>query len=65
MSSLPANSAAVLLTAEDTSGKPITEVEVCEFRNGPTRIVLPFITALAVEEDLGYPDTIVEDYSNE
>jgi hypothetical protein len=57
--------AAVLRAAEDKKGAPLTEAEVCEIRDAATCIALPFSTALAMEEERGYPDLIAQDCWNE
>lgn len=57
--------AAVLRAAEDKKGAPLTEAEVCEIRDASTCIALRFSTALAMEEERGYPDLIAQDCWNE
>ncbi|WP_426132889.1 hypothetical protein [Pseudomonas sp. PWP3-1b2] len=56
---------AVLTAAEHKKGVPLTEVEVCDIRDQATCMTLTFSTALAMEEQRGYPDIVAEDCWNE
>ncbi|MCK3851630.1 hypothetical protein [Pseudomonas sp. W2Jun17] len=57
--------AAVLTAAEAKKGAPLNEVEVCDLRDQATCIAVTFSTALAMEQERGYPDIVAEDCWNE
>lgn len=57
--------AAVLTAAESKKGAPLSEVEVCNIRDQATCIAVTFSTALATEQERGYPDIVAEDCWNE
>lgn len=57
--------AAVLTAAESKKGAPLSEVEVCNIRDQATCIAVIFSTALAMEQERGYPDIVAEDCWNE
>ncbi|NHC50999.1 hypothetical protein [Pseudomonas sp. AU8050] len=57
--------AAVLTAAESKKGAPLSEVEVCNIRDQVTCIAVTFSTALAMEQERGYPDIVAEDCWNE
>ncbi|WP_138762947.1 hypothetical protein [Pseudomonas lactis] len=57
--------AAVLTAAESKNGAPLCEVEVCDIRDQATCIAVTFSTALAMEQERGYPDIVAEDCWNE
>ncbi|WP_338523604.1 hypothetical protein NUH87_28405 [Pseudomonas batumici] len=51
---------AVLRTAEERKGSPLTEAEVCSIRDQAVCITLPFSVALDMERERGYPDIAPE-----
>ena len=57
--------AALLTAAESKKGAPLCEVEVCDIRDQATCIAVTFATALAMEQERGYPDIVAEDCWNE
>ena len=57
--------AALLTAAYSINGSPLSEVEVCDIRNQATCIAVTFSTALAMEQERGYPDIVAEDCLNE
>lgn len=57
--------AAVLAAAGCKKGTPLNEVEVCDIRDQATCIAVTFSTALAMEQERGYPDIVAEDCWNE
>ncbi|MBD8557522.1 hypothetical protein HBO18_18165 [Pseudomonas lactis] len=57
--------AAVLTAAESKKGAPLNEVEACDMRDQATCIAVTFSSALAMEQERGYPDIVAEDCWNE
>lgn len=52
---------ALLLNAERTAGRPLTEAEVLEIRDSATCIAVPRSMAAALTTSRGYPDIDPED----
>ncbi|MFJ3409526.1 hypothetical protein [Pseudomonas protegens] len=51
---------ALLLNAENTKGRPLTEAEVLEIRDNAACIALPVAVALSMENQRGYRDLVAE-----
>ena len=51
----------LLLSAERAAGRPLTEAEVLEIRDGATCMAVPRSVADAMETSRGYPDIDPED----
>ncbi len=51
---------ALLLNAENTKGRPLTEAEVLEIRDNAACVALPVAVALSMENQRGYRDLVAE-----
>lgn len=52
---------ALLLSAEEEKGEPLTEEEVIAIRDEAACVMMPAAEAAALEESRGYPDIAPED----